>query len=209
MEEEPTPPSASIETPKTSWVHNPITLSTVVIAIATVVNLVVSFGLWLSTKDSVEVATHVFEAANRPYVGLDSFSVRNNREKKNIHFIAEVKNFGTAPAEQADIRWEMLFNGVIQPSTGIPANASTLFPSQQPRGMYAGIGTQTYEQIMSRQITLTFILRASYNGPADKSYRYCNKGQYDPQIDKILDLGTCDEEKPAGKAGSQQPAYSK
>ena len=198
-----------METPKKRWFHDHITLSTVVIALATVVNLFVSIGLWVSTKDSVDVARNVFEAANRPYVGLDAFNVKNDREKKNIYFAAEVKNFGTSPAEQADVRWEMLFNGVIQPSTGIPANMSTLFPSQQPRVLYAGIGTKSYEYIMSRQITLTFILRASYNGPADKSYRYCNKGQYDPHIDKILDLGACDEEKPAGKAGSQQPAYSK
>ena len=47
---------------------SPIVLSTVVIAIATVANVVVSILMWSVTRDYTEVTRNIFKAANRPYV---------------------------------------------------------------------------------------------------------------------------------------------
>jgi hypothetical protein len=44
----------------------------VIIAVATVVNLIVSGGLWRTTVKSLQVTRDVFFAANRPYVGIEA-----------------------------------------------------------------------------------------------------------------------------------------
>lgn len=132
------------------WFGDPIIASTVVIAIATVVNLGVSFGLWWSTRDSVDVARHVFEAANRPYVGLEQFATPNDRDKKTLNITAAIKNFGTAPAEKTEVKWEISLNGTVQKAKGTPANPATLMPGATiyliPHGTFCAEGIRaTYE----------------------------------------------------------------
>src|ERR1022692_2479639 len=79
---------------------DPITAATVVIAAATVLNVFASLALWISTRSSVGIARLVFEAANRPYLGLDSWTIRNDPVQKTLDFEANMKNFGTAAAEE-------------------------------------------------------------------------------------------------------------
>jgi hypothetical protein len=181
------------------WFRDAITGSTVVIAIATVVNLGVSVGLWLSTRDSVEVARHVFETANRPYVGTETVFGVIDRDKHILNFTAQVKNSGTVPAENTDIAWEVSLNGIAQPGIGVPSNPSILFPNDHV-SLHGGAFNDQFDKIMNGQITLTIVLRASYNGPSNKTYQYCNKHRYEPSINLFMNLGVCDNtEKPTRK----------
>ena len=181
-----------------SWFRDAVTGSNVVIAFATVVNLGVSAGLWLSTRESVDVARQVFEAANRPYVGLESVGIIDDADKKTLSLTGVVKNFGTVQAEKAEVKWELLLNRIVQPSEGVPSKPFTLFPGGKTH-LAAQVGPYIYEQVMKGQTTLMFILRASYNGPGDKTYQYCVNERYDPNFNAFMDLGDCDEKHPARK----------
>lgn len=180
------------------WFRDAITVSTVVIAIATVVNLVVSIGLWISTKDSVDIARHVFESANRPYIGIQGITVINNKPDKTMNITAAIKNFGTVPGEKPDVGWDVILDGNSLASENIPDKSSTFNPGTEVYLVASFRGMQ-YEKITGGQMILSIIIHSSYDGPDNKNYRYCEKQRYDPQINAFLNLGSCDEQEPTRK----------
>ena len=119
--------------PIADWFKEPNTGSTVVIAFATVVNLVVSIGLWTATQSAVNVTRDTFFAANRPYVGVEAFDIRRDDARKTLEISALVKNFGTAPADEADIQHEPSTNGRPIEAEGVPDKPMILFPAMRIR----------------------------------------------------------------------------
>ncbi len=170
------------------WTHDPVTVATVVIAAATVVNLLVSAGLWYATARTATIAEHAFEAANRPYVGVESIIALVDRTKKELNVTAIIKNFGSVPAEESTIRWEILMNGVAQPQTAVPDKPLTLFPTEISR-LHAFCPDPFFGQIMAGTATLEIIVRAVYYGPGKKSYIYHEKSQYEPVRNVFSNLG--------------------
>ena len=115
--------------PPKPWYRDPMVSSTVVIASATVVNLFVSCGLWISTKDSVDVTRAIFETANRPYVGLQGVGIVPDSDKSGgVSIVETIRNFGTVPAYNFDATWEVSLGGEVLPGTRVPQNRSTLSP---------------------------------------------------------------------------------
>jgi hypothetical protein len=161
------------------------------IAVATVVNLFVSIGLWITTRDSVDVARHVFEAANRPYIGIEGIFVHNDSQKKDLSITVVIKNWGTVPGEKATIEWEVMLDGNAQPGTKVPDKAKTLFPGGILT-LAASMGASNYERIINHQTGVTVKVSASYEGPGPKTYRYCEISRYEPDTNAFMNLGTCE-----------------
>lgn len=78
---------------------DPIVTATWVIAIATVVNVVVSAGLWKATRNSVEIARRVYEATNRPYIGTERIDLTNDTAHRVLDIAIVLKNYGTVPGD--------------------------------------------------------------------------------------------------------------
>jgi hypothetical protein len=146
-----------------NWFKDPIAGATVVIAFATVINLMISVGLWIATKQSVDVARHVFQTANRPYIGTETIATNRNRQSKNLHIIASMKNYGTVPSEETELDWQVLLNGMDQPMTKIPVRPSVIMPGESVH-FPGAIGPNQFDGIMNEQTVLQLILFGSYNG---------------------------------------------
>lgn len=163
-----------------------------------------SIALWqgCSTRELVVTANRTFEAANRPYVGLDGFEfayfVKNSEGKfiktefpstaDLMSFNAQIKNFGPVPGTNFKATWKVFFDAVHQ--QGIPAvpnRPSTIFPTQ---GMHlnGSIGGDNYQKIRSGKIILTIEVTVEYDGPS-AHYKECTKEQYSHQIGAWFELG--------------------
>jgi hypothetical protein len=159
-----------------------------VIALATIVNLVVATMLFNATSRAADIAQQVFEAAHRPYVGIDSFDTDMDTERHTLTVTAQMKNYGTAPAEHNDAGWQEYLNGVAQVMSHLPTGPRTLFPGQIAK-FTSGEGEPIYSQIMTGSSTLEFVIYASYKGPGGKSYSYREKYRYDPSVNGFRDIG--------------------
>ena len=170
------------------WFHEPTTGATVVIAVATVVNLLVSIGLWLVTLSSLRVSREVFDTANRPYVGVDTFDVHHDYETKSLQLTMIIKNFGTAPAGAFNSTWQIWMDGhSIVP---VPIDKPyTLFPGQTSVKLSAVTGDR-FDQVMRGSVILDITTWVSYDGPSHV-YHYCEKHQYRPDRRAVMKLGTC------------------
>ena len=68
-----------------AFFSDPITTATTVIAVATVINLIISSLLWRATKRTADVTKNIFDAANRPFL----FPVLDavwDRERRRFNF---------------------------------------------------------------------------------------------------------------------------
>lgn len=86
------------------WYRDPATLSglsSIVIALATLLYVIISVFLWKATKRSADITEKMFEASNRPYIGIDRIDAVDKDYPKKIDLT--VKNFGTVPAKDV---WE-------------------------------------------------------------------------------------------------------
>src|SRR5271165_761442 len=171
---------------------DPITAATVVIAVATVLNVFASLALWISTRSSVGIARQVFEAANRPYLGLDSWTIRNDPSRKTLDFEANIKNFGTAAAEEEITEWELHVNEEKVLQTDYAQNPSTIFPTHSFQ-LKAGCSGTKYDDLVTGRRVLEGFIRLRYKGPGNKDYVHCEKFRYHPERDSFMNLGRCQD----------------
>lgn len=187
-----------------NWTHDPITVATVIIAASAVVNILVSAGLFVATYRTATIAKLEFEAANRPYVGVELLDSRSDPQNKRLEIVATVRNFGTVPAEETAIDWDVLLDGVSAPSDPrMPDIPFTLFPTNSIT-KHATLRQQTFENVMTASVKLTVLVWLSYKGPSNKSYAYSEKSQYDPDINRFFRLGPIKVQQPTGKRGKDK-----
>lgn len=85
------------------WYQDPMTLATVIIAGAAVINLSASFLMWRVTRDYARTTRDIFEAAYRPHVSITGISPMNYPQEKKISFTVSLKNFGSIPARNVSL----------------------------------------------------------------------------------------------------------
>jgi hypothetical protein len=165
-----------------------VTISTVFIAIATCVNVIVSALQWGAAKKSAAVALSIFQTANRPYVGVEALEFRKNKIKKSAHIEAYIKNSGTAPAEHCEFCWEIYINKVLHPGKDIPSNPGILFP-QATTQLKGDLNGPLYYGIISGKTTLEIIVRISYKWQENKDDVHKEKHRYDHTQNAFMNLG--------------------
>src|SRR5205085_6695132 len=107
------------------WYQDPVVVSTIVIAIATVVNVVVSYFLWRATYHSMKITQKVFEAANRPYLGTQA--VKTIRDDL-LRFSVEIKNVGTAAADKVKVNWKFSSSNLPVPINSSSGEPTVIMP---------------------------------------------------------------------------------
>ena len=108
------------------WQQNAMTLSTIVIAIATVAYVIYSFLLWKTTRQSINLTRRIFEATNRPYVGVEAGEAIG--KDGLIYVQTKIKNFGTAPAIELIGNWVITVDGKPLPTLKQCYEAIVLLP---------------------------------------------------------------------------------
>ena len=157
-----------------SFFSDPITTATTVIAVATVINLIISSLLWRATKRTADVTKNIFDAANRPFL----FPVLDavwDRERRRFNFIIEIRNFGAVPAsnirgkiratlEDEEVRvWDDL------------APASLLLLPQQPIAFPSYIDGDNFTALWERDEELRLSVEFQYKGAGDQIYTYSER----------------------------------
>ena len=77
------------------YLKDPVTVATIVIAAATVINVAASIYMGKKTYEYTEITKSIYKASNRPYLGLDNIKVKDDGNK---HLIFDIiyKNYLTA-----------------------------------------------------------------------------------------------------------------
>jgi hypothetical protein len=166
---------------------DPIPVATVVMAVATVVNVIVACYQWRAARNSAETTRMIFEAGNRPYVGLESLVCIKNETEQSLSIFAVIKNFGTATAENCEFGWSLYISGSPLSGTGVPANTTSLFPGLAHH-LRANI-RQSYSQITSGMSSLEIVVSLSYTWQPQKSHIYKEKYRYEHSQNAFMGLG--------------------
>src|ERR1700730_13680115 len=73
---------------------DPMTTATIVIAVATVVYSVLTLLLFLTTNKNTSITRQIFEASNRPYLGIPEVNTTIGPNDDALAFECAIRNFG-------------------------------------------------------------------------------------------------------------------
>jgi len=167
-----------------------MTTFTAILAFASLAQIVTSVMIWKATKTTANIAQVSFDAANRPLLGMSGILVLHHRSGSAMRLQVGIKNFGTLPAEQATVTWELQLNGVDLPSVGVPDSPHTIPPTAE-KTFDGVIGLPNYTLITNGSSSLTMKTRATYQDNRGKRYVYCERHQYDHRHNTFAILGDC------------------
>jgi len=155
--------------------------------------------------DQLRIAQDTYNAANRPYVGIEGWALtfyvgdkpftgpsltrELMRQSTRMVVVPQVKNFGQVPGTNFVQDWDVTIDGVSLPVSKLPDRPSTIFPSQVKtmRGTIAG---PLYAAIKANEKILKIEMKLQYDGPSGH-YKECTIGQYAPDFAAFYDLGPC------------------
>jgi len=161
-----------------TW-KDPITLATIVIAIATVINVGAAIYMGVKTSEYTEITKNIYKASNRPYIGIDSFKI-NKDDNKHLLFYVNYKNFGTVPASNVRVKYDMLFDGQTaqHSNSEVYDSNSNLFP-QVANSIRLRTGAD-YENVISGKTVLDVVIDIKYRGATKDEYEVNERWRYDP-----------------------------
>jgi hypothetical protein len=175
----PTPIPTPMPLPiHTLWYQDPIILSSVVIAVATVVNLFVSVHLARSTRDSAKVTQRIFEAAYRPYLAISVQHAEMDEAANQFKIIFQINNVGAVPAHDVDISWHVIINGEPFPPVEMGYKKSTLFP-QAIRNITTRVTESKQYLSIKSGAKVEIEVSATYKGIAGEQHDTYHKEVYD------------------------------
>jgi hypothetical protein len=168
----------------TPWYKDPVAWSVIATAVATIVYAIISSGLWKATKRTAEIAERtaditqrIFEAANRPYIGIDRVNAIDEELKKGVDIV--VKNFGTIPARE------------LCGQTTMKTDKQVVFTNEAgPTILCQGgefvigimLSTELYsDAIVSNKVPLFIKTELWYKGLGDVEYHVCYNYEYAPE----------------------------
>lgn len=183
------------ENPKgiAAWKYRPLRDSGVTIAtlVMTSVIATIYFFQLLAMRQTVANIQDNFNAANRPFVGVNGIGVVDTATKDapgNLIFRVEVKNFGPVSADNYRGESRVWLNGQeVSGGLTVREGPITLFPGKAlTRNAIAG--TSNYEAIKSGRLKVVLEIKVDYDGPS-KHYTYCERFEYNPAIVGFSNLG--------------------
>jgi hypothetical protein len=173
--------------PPPHWYKDAIALSTVFIAIATGVNLVVSFFLWRSTAGATKVTRDMFLASQRPYVGIPTYDTHWDANTKTFKFVGHARNFGSIPAQNVGVlKSEIVVDGVpVDRPTPTKFGKFTIFP-ETPHYLNFFLTSKAAVMVLPERLEIHITLR--YEGLNGKGYRYEQEALYHEQTGQFIAL---------------------
>lgn len=166
------------------------TYSNLIIAIATVINVVISYFLWKATYNTAKVSQHIFKASHRPYVFAHmKVLFHDNPETKFFTINADFKNSGSVPAKNVVSKWQVLIDGLVQQGEKIPDKPG-LIESQGYITLVAGVGGVWFTQIQEGRSILEIETDVAYEGIGNEKFFSKTKFRYVPNLKNFYSLGT-------------------
>ena len=160
--------------------------------------ITLTVGQTTAANRSANIAQRTFTESVRPFVGI--FDVQKTRfdaagavtldltKAASMTFHVQLKNFGPLATNYVP-KWRVFANDKEIRVRGGASNPATFFPGETSY-FVGSAGPPYYEQIMNKKIIMSFEVTFSYDGPT-QHYEYCEKRQYDPDVDGFIVLGAC------------------
>lgn len=170
--------------PKTPWWGDPIALATVVIAIATFLNVAVSIAIGYFTSEYTKVTKDIYKSINRPYVGITGSEVK--KENGKIYITVQYKNAGNVPATNTVIESNYLLEGYKMTDNAI--KIQNAHGNMLPQGMLQGLTkvSSNYIDITSGSKVLDVEFIIKYNGINKDQYEDYEKYRYDNEHNVLV-----------------------
>lgn len=174
--------------PPGPWYEDAIALSTVIIATATVVNLLVSIFLWRATANATNVTRKIYEAANRPYVGIPTVDTTLDPPSGTVSFICQVRNFGSVPAFEVDILDSRVTvdDEQLNATVGL-FGTHAIFPDSHVFHNLSFTNAPNAGHILATQ-RLEIQITLEYKGVSENKYRYEYHSRYQPDLHQFMPI---------------------
>lgn len=182
----PAPLNPVADRKESKW-RDPIITSTVVIALATILNLFISVLLWQATYNSTKVATDTYKAANRPYVGIAGYDINKDDLNKKLIFNVRFRNVGPVPATEFDAELDVKLNGKPLSGEKVPDKPKVLFPQTESH-FRAIITGEDYDPVVNGSSILEVTVNIKYKGVQTEQYYTYDKAQYSHKINSFISL---------------------
>jgi hypothetical protein len=157
-----------------TW-RDPITVATVVVAIFTVVSVVVSAFMWSATRKQAQISREIFEAAHRPYVGVDNVNafIYPGRNGTTLQIGITTKNSGSVPARHIVVMWSVSLLGQDVPREPHVDQAIVLLP-EQSRVINTShlLSGEMYTAFRLPDSLVEIVATIKYKGVTEKDYNY-------------------------------------
>ena len=184
-----------------SW-RDPITLATIVIAIAAILNLAATVYIGWATRDYVEatntyvrVSQDSFRSSNRPYVGVSSVGINwtcgsrctasqisddiaNLRQRGYFPFVITYQNFGTIPAREVTVTFVLKINGETQKIISQPPGYVSVFPGQEFSATNS-TSSALVPAVFGGSNTAEIEILIKYKGFSDEQYFIKERNRFD------------------------------
>ena len=156
-----------------------------VTAVATVAYVVVSVLLWLATKRTADLTHQMFEATQRPYLGIEATNLTQLMYVKPMstwRCDLIIKNFGNAPAVDVRINWRIEITGSVNIRQNPSEPAMSLQPQQEQRFVCEfKEESNLFEELSHDAAIFHVYTELHYKGLAGNQYRYYEKCLFDPR----------------------------
>lgn len=164
--------------PASSW-SDPITLATIIIAACTVLYSVLTYFMFRATVANTKITNKIFEAAHRPYLGIQSTNTKLNDGA--IEFICIARNFGSVPAHNIEILSHATTVGGT--ATDLPRlveiGGFSIYPTSH-KELHLRVGDKSVYNAISNNARLEMFVTLRYEGLAGQKYEYTYQGMFYP-----------------------------
>lgn len=161
-----------------AFLKDPMVLSTIAIAIATIANVLISRGLWQVTQDSMEISRRAFASAQRPYLCVSRCELRlQNVGTANV--ILTFKNYGSVPASSVEEDLRLFVTGVEQPRRNLPIGRYILSPQIENQLIQGIDGAALVSGIETGNAVLETVATFKYRSSMGQTYCFREKSRFD------------------------------
>jgi hypothetical protein len=151
-----------------------------------------SLTAWMAYETYVvaKITNRVFVEANQPHVGVYEVVMRSpasNEPGQDVFM--QVKNFGTAPAEQFRAKWGMYINEQPAPHLGEHTDAAIIINPGQSVVFRAHIGPPVLADVLSDNSRLSVEIHVAYKSRIGTPYAECSKFVFAPNTRTFASYG--------------------
>ena len=173
-----------------SW-KEPITWATIVIALAAIINLFISYFMWDTANKNIETTEKLFIISHRPYLGVKEIVVDKNEKEKDFWVTYILKNSGNVPAINVQYDPKIYVNEKLNITELISNKPIAVIPDDSTKfklGIGIGISPNDFSKVISGEYELEVDLGISYGGLRKEKFKTRHKGIYYPKLDRIAVL---------------------
>jgi len=162
---------------------DPIVISTIIIATATVANVLISAFLWWATKRSADIANIAFESMNRPFLHVRE-TIGGNYGEHSMEMGTSIVNYSNFPANRVVVHWTVWSNeNVVHEFSEGPF----VLASQNPREIKCLLQGSYWIFITTGKTDVKTAIVVTYEGVTKKPHHYRIEYRYLPTgIPQIL-----------------------